>query len=345
MTELRRYSVAAIQTANPNAQDKEAVRRNLDRNIELIDTAIAAYCFTGFPLKLFAFPEFTLHGLPFMTSREFIDSGILLSIPGEETNRLTEVARKNDIYIQTGSMLEHDPKWPNHIFNTACIIGPNGIEAKYRKMQVWIPHEFFASPHSLDGYDEEMFPVADLPIGKVAVAICYDFIFPEVLREYTMKGAEVLVRASAYMPPFGHEPPSNWWTIISQVRSLENVAYGVHVNQGAALRDFPPFSWTGGTCLVDYEGRVQSQALQSGEQIVLGHIDLDMLREWRANTYTHLMPAHLRTEAYTYLSKPHFPARAFTKDQEITTDDLLKQIDASRESTFGETATRYRREP
>ncbi|MCL5960054.1 MAG: nitrilase [Chloroflexi bacterium] len=345
MGEVSRYSVVAIQTANPNGRDKQTVRRNLQRNIALIETAITGYSFTGFPLKLFAFPELTVHGIPYMTAKEALDSGACVTIPGEETDRLVEVAKENDIYIETGSFLEYDPKWPSHVFNTACIIGPKGIEAKYRKVQTWVPLDFWTSPHSLEGYDEELFPVADLPIGKLAVGICYDFIFPELLREYTMKGAEVLIRASAYMPPWGPESPTNWWTIISQVRSLENVAYGVHVNQGASLRDVPPFAWPGGTCIVDYEGRVQTQTQQVGEQLVLGHIDLDRLREWRANTYTHLMPAHLRSEAYTYLSKPRFPARTFAKDQLVTTDELARQIDAARERVYGEIATRYKREP
>jgi hypothetical protein len=33
-------------------------------------------------------------------------------IPNEHTERLTDKAREHDIYIQSGSMLEEDPKWP-----------------------------------------------------------------------------------------------------------------------------------------------------------------------------------------------------------------------------------------
>jgi predicted amidohydrolase len=30
-----------------------------------------------------------------------------------------------------------------------------------------------------------MFPVVDTPIGKLGVAICYDWLFPEALRQLT----------------------------------------------------------------------------------------------------------------------------------------------------------------
>jgi predicted amidohydrolase len=74
-------------------------------------------------------------------------------------------------------MLEIDPRWPNAVFNTTCLIGPEGILYKYRKVNTWIPYEVHASPHDIDGYDEPLFPVADTPIGRIGCAICYDWLF------------------------------------------------------------------------------------------------------------------------------------------------------------------------
>ncbi len=36
-------------------------------------------------------------------------------------------------------MLEADPRWPGIVFNTTCLIGPEGILYKYRKVNPWIP--------------------------------------------------------------------------------------------------------------------------------------------------------------------------------------------------------------
>ena len=74
-------------------------------------------------------------------------------------------ASEHGIYIQSGSMLEVDPRWPGVVFNTTCLIGPEGILYKYRKVNPWIPCEVHASPHDIPGYDEPLFPVADTPIG------------------------------------------------------------------------------------------------------------------------------------------------------------------------------------
>jgi len=347
--EVTRYSVVAIQTANPSAFDKTQLMKNLQRNIELIDVAMMGYGFYGFPIKLMAFPEFTILGLPYFTTHEYIENGLVTTVPGEVTEKYVEAAKKYNVYISTGSFTEYDPEYPKHVFNTVCLVGPEGILVKYRKIQTFEAIEFLlSSPHNIEGYDfnkNPAFPVVKTSIGNLCVAICYDFIFPEPFREFTMHGAEVIIRASAYSPPFASELPTNWWTIISQVRSLENVCYGVHVNQGSALRDMPPYSWPGGSCIVDYEGRVLSQVLASGEQLVFGHINLDALRDWRANSYQHIMPAQLRSEAYTYLQTPRQPQGIFRKDEEPTLEKVQRAMDESRKKLWPDAVARYRTKP
>ena len=39
--------------------------------------------------------------------------------------------------------------------------------------------------------------MAETPIGRIGCAICYDWLFPEAIRQLAMNGAEVLVRVSA----------------------------------------------------------------------------------------------------------------------------------------------------
>ena len=48
-------------------------------------------------------------------------------------------------------MIELDPRWPGVVFNTTCLIGPEGILYRYRKVNPWIPYEVHASPHDLEG--------------------------------------------------------------------------------------------------------------------------------------------------------------------------------------------------
>jgi predicted amidohydrolase len=80
------------------------------------------------------------------------------------------------------------------------------------------------------------------------------------MRQLTANGAEVLVRVSAYMDPWGATEPMNWWTIVNRCRALENTAFVVAANQGASLRHYPPYSWPGGSQIVDFDGRVLAEA-------------------------------------------------------------------------------------
>ena len=91
-------------------------------------------------------------------------------------------AREHGVYIQTASFLERDDRYPGHVFNTTCLIGPDGLLTRYRKVHPWIPWEVHASPHDLPGYAEPLFPVAETEIGRLGAAICYDWLFPEAIR-------------------------------------------------------------------------------------------------------------------------------------------------------------------
>jgi predicted amidohydrolase len=185
------------------------------------------------------------------------------------------------------------------VFNTTCLIGPAGLLAKYRKTHPWIPWEVHASPHDLAGYGEDPFPVVETELGRLGAAICYDWLFPEAIRQLALKGAEVLMRVSAYMDPWGTASPQEWWTLVNRCRALENLAYVVAANQGARLAHYPPFSWPGGSMIVDFDGRIVSQAEPGpGERIVVGPIDLAALRVERERRYGHHMLSHLRTELY-----------------------------------------------
>ncbi len=114
-----------------------------------------------------------------------------------------------------------------------------------------------------------------------------------------LAGAEVLIRVSAYMDPWGATPPLDWWTLFNRVRRLENLAFVVAANQGAKHENYPPFSWPGGSMIVDFDGRILAQADPGpGEKIVVGPIDLAALRAARHDRRGHHMPAHLRTETY-----------------------------------------------
>ena len=162
MTTIR-YSVAACQTDFANPLDRSHMAANTDRMLAMIDAAVAGAA-PFLPVRLVVFPEFA-HAAPIYPTVDQLRQHLAVPIPNEHTARLQAKAREHDVYIQSGSMIEADPRWPDVLFNTTCLIGPEGILYKYRKVNPWIPYEVHASPHDLDDYDEPLFPVADTPIG------------------------------------------------------------------------------------------------------------------------------------------------------------------------------------
>lgn len=301
-----RYTAAACQTDLPNPVHRSQMRANTDRMLSMIDSAVAGSA-PFLPVRLIVFPEFA-HAAPvFVSATELIEK-LAVPIPNEHTERLVSKAREHDVYIQSGSMLEVDSKWPGHVFNTTCLIGPAGILYTYRKVNTWIPYEVHTSPHDIDGYDEPLFPVADTPIGRLGCGICYDWLFPEALRQLAANGAEVLIRVSAYMDPWGSTEPLNWWGVVNRCRALENIAFVVAANQGASLRNYPPYSWPGGSQIVDFDGRVLAEATPGpGERIVTAAIDISALRHERETRVGHHMLAHLRTDAYPVYREALYP--------------------------------------
>src|SRR5262249_34095464 len=82
------------------------------------------------------------------------------------------------------------------VFNTAAIFERDGtMVGRYRKTHPTMPE-----------YDDGISPGCDLPVfdlsvGRVAVAICFDFWFPEVGLVYATKGAEIICLADMKTGP------------------------------------------------------------------------------------------------------------------------------------------------
>ena len=82
---------------------------------------------------------------------------------------------------------------------------------------------------------------------------------------------------------------------------------------GRSLRHYPPYSWPGGSQIVDFDGRMLAEASPGpGERIVVAPIDITALRHERATRRGHHMLAHLRTEAYPVYAQHQYPPAPVT---------------------------------
>ena len=65
----------------------------------------------------------------------------------------------------------------------------------------------------------------------------------------------------------------DWWTLANRMRAIENMAYVVAANQAASREHYPPFTWPGGSMIVDFDGRAgkddEEQVSYDGEDVEL----------------------------------------------------------------------------
>ena len=297
------FYAAACQTCFESPQTRAEIPDRIRRMCAIAEQTIVGYE-PFFDVRLLVFPEFA-HTPPIYETVAGLREKLAVRLSEEYTDAYARLAKKYGCYIQTGSFLEIDPAYPEVVFNATLLIGPGGVLSKYRKVNPWIPWEVHASPHDVTDYDAEPFPVVDTELGKIGVAICYDWLFPETIRQVAANGAEIINRVSAYMDPWGATPPMDWWTLFNRARAAENTVYVVAANQGADFAGYPPFSWPGGSMVVDYDGRVLAAADPGpGEKVVVAPIDIARLREERARRMGHDMRAHYRAELHPYASTP-----------------------------------------
>ena len=104
-------------------------------------------------------------------------------IPGPSTDYFGQLAKQHDLYIVAGLHERVD----NLVYNVAVLIGPEGrVTGTYRK--VCLPRSEIEGG-TTPGFD---YPVFDTRFGRVGMMVCYDGFFPEVARELTCRGAEVI---------------------------------------------------------------------------------------------------------------------------------------------------------
>lgn len=321
------YTAAVVQGDQWDAsKDRGNIQRNLERCLTLVDAATQLgsaarenYGEGWAPLKLVCFTEFFLQGSSGRLSLEDYLRNIVIEIPGPETYALGEKAAQRGIWI-AGQALESDPNWTDRFFNTAFIIGPDGnVIHKYRKVQSAVNYELAVSPHDmLDAYMrvygqgktviETLFPVADLPIGRVATMTCNDGFYPEIARALALNGAEII--SHPQMPdPF---VSTGMWQAQNRSRALENLTYILAPNRAELFSmERPKRQSPGHSHIVDFNGEVVARCEHGGETIVSTTIYLDALRRRRQDPSWNFL-TQLRTEAFRSIyDEPIYPANLF----------------------------------
>ncbi|UOQ57655.1 hypothetical protein MUN78_02080 [Leucobacter allii] len=150
------------------------------------------------------------------------------------------------------------------LFNSSALIAPDGVKGLYRKVHLWNTENLAFDPGDL-GY-----PVVSTPFGRVGMLICYDAWIPESFRSLAVKGADLVLA------------PSDWVPNPRQPADVPPLAHimvmaGAHSNQlyvAAASRwgNERGQQFIGRSVIADHSGWLLADA-GSGEEVITAVID------------------------------------------------------------------------
>jgi predicted amidohydrolase len=233
---------------------------NKNANLEKIEETVTKAKKQGAALVIF--PELSLTG--YVIRDQLYE--MAETIPGPSTDTITNLAKKTKAYIIFG-MPELSEKTQATIFNTAVLIGPQGVIGKYHKIYLPTHSVFEEKRYFRPGYQAATF---DTALGKIGLIICYDIFFPEVCRLTRLKGAQLIVCISA-SPAVRRA----FFETLTTARAMENTAFLAYVNL-VGVEDGLQF-W-GGSRLIGPQGRILAKAKYDEEDMVIGEVDYSDLR-------------------------------------------------------------------
>jgi len=210
-------------------------------------------------------------------------------IPGASSLRLATLARQLGLYLLAGSLLEaNDGPRP---YNTSLLFDPRGeIIGRYRKLHLFdvdIPGQVTVRESDLRAPGDDVV-VVHTELGTIGMSICYDLRFPELYRDLTQRGAEIVVVPAAFTFPTG----AAHWEVLLRARAIENQVYVIAADQiGKSPSGVVDF---GSSMIVDPWGTTLARAADR-EMLIVAEINpayqAQVRRQLPALTHRRLGPA------------------------------------------------------
>lgn len=310
---VRPYLAVCMQPPIHQARSRKDVGENIERVRDLIGQTVFLRrrwpnAWIGGQVKLVVFPEYCFSDWRRIAQGRIDPMDVAVEIPGPEVEPLAQAAKENGIYV-AGQALELPPEFPGHYMNAMFIFGPSGqlVYTRHKLRHLFLT--LYTSPNDiLDRYmevfgkgksvGETIFPVAETEIGVLGMCVCHEVATPEVARQLTANGAEVIIRPT--------NEPETYWHHLDRARAIENVVYWIVANSGYGVEDTTVSDY-GHSRIIGFRGEMVAES-QSGDTTAGGVIDLDALRAHRRPGLPLYSPA-----VFDYYRRPSIPPNMFLR--------------------------------
>ncbi len=199
---------------------------------------------------------------------------------------LTALCRERDLYLVTGFAEKHLDRY----FNSALLIGPQGVVHTYRKL-----HLFATEKRCFDPGDTPLAVthVRDIALGMM---ICFDWVFPEVARALALAGADVICHPANLVLTYCQQAMLR--------RCIDNLVYAVTANRyGVDARPHGAIAFTGQSQVVAPRGELLHRAPGDRAQLHVAEIDVSRACDKYITAQNHIL-ADRRPEFYASLCDP-----------------------------------------
>jgi predicted amidohydrolase len=211
--------------------------------------------------------------------------------------KMSELARKLNSNLVYGAVEVDGDKY----YNVAVVLDrKGGYVGKYRKVHLYPGERAFFTPG-----DE--FPVMDLDIGKLGVALCMDIHYPEMWTIMALNGADIVAHPAGWMDYTG-----NLCESLVNARAVDNQYYVItsHFVQVPYLSGKHP----GHSRIVDPYGRTRADTSHL-PGYAIATVDLDQLYEYWAKGDLKLEMPTLK-ECFLGMKRPELYGQICEKDEE-----------------------------
>jgi predicted amidohydrolase len=235
--------------------------------------------------QLVVLPELASSGYCFRNREEALAAGE--SLDGPSVTALRQVSEELSMTVVVGLPLRDD----DELYNAAVALEDGQVLGVYRKSHLWAREKLWF----VAGDRRPL--VVPTRCGVVAVVVCYDLEFPEVVRAAAEAGAEI-VAAPVNWPNLEH--PSDQIAIEVVKAQACAAYYGLYVVVADRHGDERGTRWLGGSCIIAPTGYLLAgPATPPGqlahEALLLADVDPAVSRDKSLGAHNHRLRDRRRT--------------------------------------------------